>query len=75
MQDEETSEALPDIARLNARIAAAEAALKNATSPAEKRKAKELREDLNRLKRVEQIYVRAIAVSACQRASLTLLSG
>jgi hypothetical protein len=42
---------------LDRRIAEAEAALAKAQSAAEKRKAKELKEDLTRLKRVEQIYV------------------
>lgn len=42
---------------LDAKIAEAEAALKEAETTGEKRRAKERREDLLRLKRVEQIYV------------------
>ena len=57
VQDEETSEALPDVAQLDAMIAEAEAAMATAETSAEKRKAKERKEDLMRLKRVELIYV------------------
>lgn len=42
---------------LDAKIAAAEAAIKRADSNSEERRAKERKEDLMRLKRVEQIYV------------------
>ena len=42
---------------LDAKITEAEAALKKADSNAERRRAKERKEDLMRLKRVEQIYV------------------
>ena len=42
---------------LDAKIAEAEAALKKADSNSERRRAKERKEDLMRLKRVEQIYV------------------
>ena len=45
---------------LDARIAEAIAALKEADKGRDKRKAKERKEDLMRLKRVEQIYVRFI---------------
>jgi hypothetical protein len=41
-------------------IAEATAALKEAETSGEKRKAKERKEDLMRLKRVEQIYVRRL---------------
>lgn len=41
---------------LDAKIAEAEAAIKKADSNSERRKAKERKEDLMRLKRVEQIY-------------------
>ena len=58
LQDDEASETLPDIAQLDAKIAEAEEAMANAETAADKRKAKERREDLMRLKRVEQIYVR-----------------
>ena len=57
-QDEETSETLPDVAQLDAKIAEAEEAMAKAETSAEKRKAKERKEDLMRLKRVETIYVR-----------------
>lgn len=57
MQDEEASESLPDVAQLDAMIADAEAAMANAETSADKRKAKERREDLMRLKRVELIFV------------------
>lgn len=60
-QDDEASETLPDIAQLDAKIAEAEEAMAKAETAAEKRKAKERREDLMRLKRVEQIYVRSIS--------------
>lgn len=57
-QDDEASDTLPDIAQLDAKIAEAEEAMAKAETTAEKRKAKERKEDLMRLKRVEQIYVR-----------------
>lgn len=56
-QDGETAEPLPDIALLDAKIAEATVAMRDAESSADKRKAKERKEDLMRLKRVEQIYV------------------
>lgn len=43
---------------LDSRIVEAETAIKGADSNTERRKAKERKEDLMRLKRVEQIYVR-----------------
>ena len=42
---------------LDAKIAEAEASLKKAESNSDRRKVKERKEDLMRLKRVEQIYV------------------
>ena len=57
LQDDEASETLPDVAQLDAKIAEAEEAMAKAETSAEKRKAKERKEDLMRLKRVEQIYV------------------
>ena len=42
---------------LDAKIAEAEATLKKADSNSDRRRAKERKEDLMRLKRVEQIYV------------------
>ncbi len=45
------------MALLDAKIAEAEAAMAKAETTAEKRKAKERKEDLMRLKRVEVIYV------------------
>ena len=42
---------------LDAKIAEVEAALKKASSNSERRRAKERKEDLMRLKRVELIYV------------------
>ncbi|KAJ6516172.1 hypothetical protein C8R45DRAFT_959155 [Mycena sanguinolenta] len=55
-KDPEAGEPLPDIALLDAKIAEATKAMETTDNPAEKRKAKERREDLMRLKRVEQIY-------------------
>jgi hypothetical protein len=57
LQDAETSEPLPDIALLDAKITEADEALKKAETSSEKRRAKERRDDLLTLKRVEQIYV------------------
>ncbi|KAI0081683.1 N1221-domain-containing protein [Panus rudis PR-1116 ss-1] len=55
-------EVLPDIAMLDAKIAEAEAAMAKAESSSERRKAKERKEDLMRLKRVEQIYSAVLPV-------------
>lgn len=63
-QDGDTSETLPDIALLDSKISEAESAMSKAESGSDRRKAKERKEDLMRLKRVEQIYV-------CQSFSLT----
>lgn len=58
-QEPENAEVLTDVALLDAKIAEAEAEVANieAKSGAEERKAREKREDLKRLKRVEVIYV------------------
>ena len=56
-QDPETAEPLPDIALLDAKISEATTAIKDAESAGDKGKARERKEDLMRLKRVEQIYV------------------
>lgn len=55
--DDETTNVLPDVALLDQKIAEAEAAMNSATNSGEKRRAKERKEDLMRLKRVETIYV------------------
>lgn len=55
-QDPETAEPLPDLALLDQKIAEAIAAMKD-ESGGDKRKAKQRKEDLMRLKRIEQIYV------------------
>lgn len=47
---------------MDAKIAEALAAIKAAETSAEKRRAKERKEDLMRLKRVEQIYVRFLYI-------------
>lgn len=46
------------MAQLDAKIAEAEEEMRKASTSGEKRKAKERKEDLMRLKRVEMIYVR-----------------
>jgi hypothetical protein len=66
-QDEEAGEMLPDVVLLDKRIAEAEAAMSKAQSATDKRKARETHEDLMRLKRVEQIYVSAPALSAVRK--------
>lgn len=60
--DDEASETLPDIAHLDSKIAEADEAMAKAETAAEKRKAKERKEDLMRLKRVEQIYSAVLPV-------------
>ncbi|KAF7301496.1 hypothetical protein MIND_00715000 [Mycena indigotica] len=55
-KDPDVTEPLPDIALLDAKIAEATRIMEQGNSPAEKRKAKERKEDLMRLKRVEHIY-------------------
>jgi hypothetical protein len=47
------------MALLDTKIAEVEAAIKTADNPVEKRRLKIKREDLMRLRRVEQIYVRS----------------
>jgi hypothetical protein len=69
-QDPETAELLPDIALLDAKIAEAITALKEAESSGDKRRAKERKEDLMRLKRVEQIYVRVSVTETDQKADV-----
>jgi len=54
---EAESDVLPDMALLDAKIAETEAAMKAADATVEKRRLKVKREDLMRLRRVEQIYV------------------
>ncbi|KAG7097243.1 hypothetical protein E1B28_004613 [Marasmius oreades] len=61
-KDAETAEPLPDLALLDAKLAEAEVALAKAETSAEKRKARERREDLMRLKRVEQTYSAVLPV-------------
>ncbi|KAK0453809.1 hypothetical protein EV421DRAFT_1700823 [Armillaria borealis] len=57
-----SAEPLPDVALLDAKIAEATEAVERAETAAERRKAKERREDLMRLKRVEQIYSAGLPV-------------
>ncbi|KAG5646464.1 hypothetical protein DXG03_003514 [Asterophora parasitica] len=61
-QDPEVAEPLPDIALLDAKIEEATKALEAAESSGDRRRAKERREDLMRLKRVEQIYSSVLPV-------------
>ena len=56
-QDPENAELLPDVELLERKITEATKAMEDAESIGDKRKAAELKEDLMRLKRVEQIYV------------------
>ena len=58
MIQDEVAETLPDVVNLGIKITEAETAYKQAETSSDKRKAKERKEDLLRLKRVEQIYVR-----------------
>ncbi|KAJ3840755.1 hypothetical protein F5878DRAFT_52130 [Lentinula raphanica] len=60
--DSEAAEVLPDVALLDAKIAEAVAALEKAETAYEKRKARERKEDLMRLKRVEQVYSSVLPV-------------
>ncbi|KAI0324956.1 N1221-domain-containing protein [Cubamyces sp. BRFM 1775] len=60
--EDEAGEKLPDVAHLDAKIAEAEKNMEHAASAAERRRAKERREDLMRLKRVEQIYSAVLPV-------------
>ncbi|KAF7433326.1 Factor arrest protein 11 [Pleurotus ostreatus] len=54
--DSDNAEPLPDIAHIDAKILEATKTINEATSHSERQKAREQREDLVRLKRVEQIY-------------------
>ncbi|TFK55880.1 hypothetical protein OE88DRAFT_1652388 [Heliocybe sulcata] len=60
--DDELVEPLADVALLDQRIAEADVAIRQAKDGADKRKAKERKEDLMRLKRVEQIYSAGLPV-------------
>ncbi|KAF8270983.1 N1221-domain-containing protein [Lactarius quietus] len=59
---EAETDVLPDMALLDTKIAEVEAAIKTADSAVEKRRLKTKREDLMRLRRVEQIYSAALPV-------------
>lgn len=61
---------MPDIALLDAKIAEATKAMEEAETTGEKRREKERKEDLMRLKRVEQIYVRPFG--SCRMLSYCL---
>ncbi|KAH7930029.1 N1221-domain-containing protein [Leucogyrophana mollusca] len=61
-EDPETAEPLPDIALLDAKITDALAAIASAESGTQERKARERKEDLMRLKRVELIYSSVLPV-------------
>ncbi|KAL4241945.1 N1221 and DUF3402 domain-containing protein [Abortiporus biennis] len=61
-EESEAAEFLPDVALLESKIVEAEAAIARAETTAEKRKAKERKEDLMRLRRVEQIYSAVLPV-------------
>ncbi|THV05469.1 hypothetical protein K435DRAFT_647364 [Dendrothele bispora CBS 962.96] len=61
-EDTETAEPLPDVALLDEKITEATAALEKAQTASERRKAKERKEDLMRLRRVEQIYSSTLPV-------------
>ncbi|KIY45857.1 hypothetical protein FISHEDRAFT_66658 [Fistulina hepatica ATCC 64428] len=54
--DAETLAPLPDVALLDEKIAEADRIYESTDTPSERRKMKEMKEDLMRLKRVEQIY-------------------
>ncbi|OSX60316.1 hypothetical protein POSPLADRAFT_1047779 [Postia placenta MAD-698-R-SB12] len=60
--EDDTTEALPDVALIDTKIAEAEKAMVEAETTAEKRRAKERKEDLMRLKRVEHIYSAVLPV-------------
>jgi len=53
-------EPLPDVAQINQEIDIAKRKEETATLESDKRKWRERREDLMRLKRVEEVYVRSI---------------
>ena len=71
-QDPENAELLPDVESLEQKIAEAAKAVEDAESTADKRKAAELKEDLMRLKRVEQIYVR-FATSSSEKVIIMIV--
>ncbi|EPT03705.1 hypothetical protein FOMPIDRAFT_1022279 [Fomitopsis schrenkii] len=60
--EDETTETLPDVAMLDAKVAEAEAELAKADTAAEKRRLQTRKEDLMRLKRIEQIYSAVLPV-------------
>ncbi|KAL4081935.1 hypothetical protein V8B97DRAFT_2020485 [Scleroderma yunnanense] len=60
--DPESAEPLPDVALLDTKIAEAEPTIAEATSGTLERKARERKEDLMRLKRVEMIYTSVLPV-------------
>ncbi|EIW76163.1 N1221-domain-containing protein [Coniophora puteana RWD-64-598 SS2] len=68
-EESENAQPLRDIAHIDTKITEAEAAIGKADKPSEERKTRERKEDLMRLKRVEQIYVRFLS------AVLPLLPG
>lgn len=81
-QDPEVTEPLPDIALLDAKIQETMKILDTSDSSAEKSKARERKEDLMRLKRVEQIYVsnlcmkqRPCSYHSAQSALLPVING
>ncbi|KAI6117629.1 hypothetical protein EV401DRAFT_2057754 [Pisolithus croceorrhizus] len=62
LKDSECAEPLPDVALLDNKIAEAEAAIAEATTSSQERRARERKEDLMRLKRVEVIYSSVLPV-------------
>ncbi|KAI0776115.1 N1221-domain-containing protein [Trametes elegans] len=60
--EDEAGERLPDVALLDAKIAEAEKAMDEGETATDRRRAQERREDLMRLKRVEQIYSAVLPV-------------
>ncbi|KAI9508666.1 hypothetical protein F5148DRAFT_1352615 [Russula earlei] len=59
---EAETDVLPDMALLDAKVAETDSAMKAAGAPAEKRRLKVRKEDLMRLRRVEQIYSAVLPV-------------
>ncbi|KAI0650345.1 N1221-domain-containing protein [Trametes meyenii] len=60
--EDDGSERLPDVVLLDVKIAETEKAMDNGETNTDRRRAKERREDLMRLKRVEQIYSAVLPV-------------
>ncbi|KAH9844211.1 N1221-domain-containing protein [Rhodofomes roseus] len=60
--EDETTETLPDVAMLDAKIAETDAALAKADTIAEKQRLQNRKEDFMRLKRIEQIYSAVLPV-------------